>query len=298
MFETVRNVLAQAGALPSLDKLLMLVAVLPAAFVVLEFSFPARPHQAVPRRSLLVNVVYWFFNPLCMQVVTKLAVCFACLGLCLLLGWEVSESILDGFGPLGAQPLWLQAIEMLVIADFIDYWTHRWFHVTRFWRFHAIHHSAEQMNWLASARMHPVNDFITRVCQVIPVILVGFSLKAALLVVPFLVFFVIVLHSNLNWDYGPFRWVVVSPLYHRWHHTKDEEGLDKNFAGMFPIWDVLFGTAHFPRREPATFGVNHNPPPETFWGQLLYPFRALSRQRGHEEPTPPAPPPGLPAGRG
>ena len=300
MLETVHNVLDQVGALPSLTKMLMLVVVLPAAFMLLEFGFPARPHLRVPRRSLVVNVAYWFFNPLVMQVVSKLGVCLVCLVLCLALGWEVSESILDGFGPLGAQPLWLQALEMLVFADFVDYWTHRWFHVTRFWRFHAIHHSPEQMNWLASARMHPVNDFVTRICQVIPVILMGFSLKAVLIVVPVLVFFVIVLHSNLNWDYGPFRWVLVSPLYHRWHHTKDEEGLDKNFSGIFPIWDVLFGTAHFPRREPVTFGVNHNPPPESFWGQLLYPFRALSAQRPgadapHAAPDAPLPPAESPA---
>lgn len=149
---------------------------------------------------------------------------------------------------MAQQPLWLQALEILLIADFIDYWTHRWFHVSRAWRFHAIHHSPEQMNWLASARMHPVNDFITRLCQVVPVVLIGLSAKAALIVVPILVFFVIILHSNLNWNYGPFRWVLVSPLYHRWHHTTDPEGLDKNFAGIFPIWDLLFGTAHFPRR--------------------------------------------------
>jgi sterol desaturase/sphingolipid hydroxylase (fatty acid hydroxylase superfamily) len=284
MTQIVRNVLDQVGALPSLDKMLMLVVALPASFLLLEFCFPARPYQAVPRRSLLVNLAYWFFNPLFMQVMTKIAVCFVCLGVCLLLGWEVSETILDGFGPLGAQPLWLQAIEMLVFADFVDYWTHRWFHVTRFWRFHAIHHSPEQMNWLASARMHPVNDFVTRICQVVPVILVGFSLKAMLLLVPFLVFFVVVLHSNLNWDYGPLRWVLVSPLYHRWHHTKDEEGLDKNFAGIFPLWDVLFGTAHFPQREPVSFGVNHNPPPESFWGQLLYPFRRLEQQHTERDP--------------
>ena len=273
MSETVRKVLDQVGALPSLDKMLTLVVVLPATFILLEFCFAARPSQTVPRRSFVLNLTYWFANPLVVQVATKVAVCAVCLGLCLALGWEVNESILDGFGPLGAQPLWLQTIEMLVFADFVDYWTHRWFHVTRFWRFHAIHHSAEQMTWLASARMHPVNDFLTRICQVVPVVLMGLSLKAVLIAVPFLVFFVIVLHSNLNWDYRPFRWVLVSPLYHRWHHTTDAEGLDKNFAGIFPIWDVLFGTAHFPRHEPTAFGVNHDPPPETFWGQLLYPFR-------------------------
>jgi sterol desaturase/sphingolipid hydroxylase (fatty acid hydroxylase superfamily) len=247
----------------------------------LEHGFPARQDQGVPRRSFVLNLTYWFVNPLCTQIASKLAVCLVGFALCLVMGWEVNESILDGFGPVGAQPIWLQVLEMVVLVDFIDYWTHRWFHVSRFWRFHAIHHSTEQMTWLASARMHPVNDFITRLCQVVPVVLVGFSLTAVLVVVPFIVFFVIILHSNLNWDYGPFRWVLVSPLYHRWHHTSDPEGLDKNFAGFLPIWDLLFGTAYFPPREPTKFGVNHNPPPETFWGQLLYPFRRLSRQ--HQE---------------
>ncbi|HEY1190743.1 MAG TPA: sterol desaturase family protein [Gemmata sp.] len=278
MPDTVLKLLDQVGAIPSTESLLMLAVVLPAAFIVLELLFPARRQQAVPRRSLLLNLTYWFANPLFIQVVSKMMVCVVGLGLCLALGWPVDESILDGFGPLGRQPLWLQAFEMLVIADFVDYWTHRWFHVSRAWRFHAIHHSPEQMNWLASARMHPVNDFITRLCQTVPVVLLGLSIKAVLLVVPVLVFFVIVLHSNLNWSYGPFRWVLVSPLYHRWHHTKDPEGLDKNFAGIFPIWDLLFGTAHLPRREPERFGVNHYPPPETLVGQLVYPFRRFAAQ--------------------
>lgn len=106
--------------------------------------------------------------------------------------------------------------------------------------------------------------------------LIGPSVKAVLIVAQFLFFCVILLHSNVNWDFGPLRWVFVSPLYHRWHHTTEAEGLDKNFAGTFPIWDVLFGTAHFPRREPTRFGVNHEAPPETLPGQLVYPFRGPS----------------------
>lgn len=295
MPETVVGVLDRMGALPSLTGVLLMLGGLAAVLVPLERLFPARPDQPVRRQSFALNLCFWFFNPLFTQVVSKAAVVVVCAGMCYLLGWPVDESILDGYGPLGAQPLWLQAVEMLLMADFIDYWTHRWFHVTRAWRFHAIHHSPEEMTWLASARMHPVNDFVTRTCQVVPALLIGFSLKAVLYVVPYLVFFVIVLHSNLKWDFGPLRWVFVSPLYHRWHHTKDEEGLDKNFAGLFPVWDILFGTAHFPKREPEKFGVNHNPPPETLWGQLVYPFRRLSRQ--HEgggafpeaRPTPEAP---------
>ena len=169
--------------------------------------------------------------------------------------------------------MWLQTVEILIIADFADYWTHRTFHTSRLWRFHAVHHSAEEMTWLAAGRMHPVNDAVTRVGQVVPIALMGFSAQGIVLAVPYLVFYVIVLHANLRWDFGPLRYVLVSPAYHRWHHTSDAEGLDKNFAGIFPAWDLLFGTCHFPRREPARFGVNHETLPESLWGQLLYPFR-------------------------
>lgn len=278
MSDRMQTLTQQIGALPTWEKVLVLVIVLPAAFLALEFLFPAHPRQAVPRRSLVLNISYWFVNPLVIQVVSKLAVCVVGLALCGALGWPADESVLNGFGPLARQPLCLQVAEIMLLADFVDYWTHRWFHVSRAWRFHAIHHSPEHMNWLASARVHPVNDFITRLCQVVPVVMVGLPVKAVLIVVPVLVLFVIVLHSNLNWDYGPFRWVLVSPLYHRWHHTTDAEGVDKNFAGIFPIWDLLFGTAHFPRREPTRFGVNRNPPPETLFGQLLYPFRGCPTQ--------------------
>jgi len=285
MSDTFVSVLTRIGALPSLTSTLITLAGLMVLLVPLERLFPARPDQPLRRKSLLLNLGYWFFNPLFTQVTSKAAVVAACAGLFLILGFPVDESLLDGFGPLARQPLWLQAIEMLLVADFIDYWTHRWFHISWAWRFHAIHHSPEEMTWLASSRMHPANDLVTRTCQVVPVMLMGFTMKAVLYVVPYLVFFVIILHSNLKWDFGPLRWVFVSPLYHRWHHTTDAEGLDKNFAGLFPIWDVLFGTVYFPRHEPKRFGVNHNPPPESLWGQLLYPFRKLVRQHSAACPS-------------
>jgi sterol desaturase/sphingolipid hydroxylase (fatty acid hydroxylase superfamily) len=292
MSETIFAILHRVGAVPSAVKVLLTLLALAAILVPLERLFAARPGQPIRRKTFVVNVSYWFFNPLFTQVTTKAAVVLVLFGLFLALGRPLDESVLDGFGPLARQPLWLQAVEILLLADFIDYWTHRWFHESRAWRFHAIHHSPEEMTWLASSRMHPVNDLVTRVCQVVPVVLLGFSVKGALLTVPYIVFFVILLHSNLNWDFGPLRWVLVSPLYHRWHHTTDPEGIDKNFAGLFPIWDVLFGTAYFPRREPTRFGVNHDPPPESLWGQLLYPFRQLARQHeAHEGPARPAPDP-------
>jgi sterol desaturase/sphingolipid hydroxylase (fatty acid hydroxylase superfamily) len=80
-----------------------------------------------------------------------------------------------GYGPISRQPLWLQAIEIYVLVDFCAYWMHRLFHRGRWWPFHAVHHSSEELDWLASVRVHPVNDFVTKLAQVSPVLLLGFN---------------------------------------------------------------------------------------------------------------------------
>ena len=59
-----------------------------------------------------------------------------------------------------------------------------------------------------------------------------------------------------HWGFGPFRYLVASPRFHRWHHTSEQEGLDRNFAGPFPWIDVVFGTFYMPEgREPQALGV-------------------------------------------
>jgi sterol desaturase/sphingolipid hydroxylase (fatty acid hydroxylase superfamily) len=81
--------------------------------------------------------------------------------------------------------------------------------------------------------------------------------------------------------------VIASPVFHRWHHTAEDEGLDKNFAGLFPAFDALFGTLYLPAgRQPRDFGVRGEAVPETLLGQLAYPFRR--EKRPLDTPPPPA----------
>jgi sterol desaturase/sphingolipid hydroxylase (fatty acid hydroxylase superfamily) len=91
---------------------------------------------------------------------------------------------------------------------------------------------------------------------------------------PFLTFHAIFLHANVPWGFGPLRYFVSSPAFHRWHHTTQAEGLDKNFAGLFPFIDLAFGTFYMPRdRQPAAFGIQGNPVARGLFAQLAYPFR-------------------------
>ncbi len=80
-------------------------------------------------------------------------------------------------------------------------------------------------------------------------------------------------HCNLNWSFGPLRYVIVNPVYHRWHHTYPNEGGNKNFAGFFPFLDIIFGTFYMPDGQvPKVFGTERDEVPNGFVGQIVYPF--------------------------
>jgi sterol desaturase/sphingolipid hydroxylase (fatty acid hydroxylase superfamily) len=148
------------------------------------------------------------------------------------------------------------------------------FHSRRLWKFHAVHHSSKEVDWLSSVRLHPVNDAVSRIFQAVPFVLLGFSPAVVAAYVPFLTLYAILLHANVSWTFGPMGYLVASPAFHRWHHTKEPEAIDKNFAGLLPMWDLLFGTFYLPKdRRPTEFGVHDDGVPENFWGQLAYPFR-------------------------
>jgi len=240
----------------------------------IETLVPAHKQNTFYRKGILLDLVYWFVTPIITRFFTGLIIGALIYLIFYLLGLKSISisSALMGFGPISRQPGWIQTIEILMIADFIDYWTHRTFHFSRFWKIHAIHHTAEDMSWLSASRLHPLNDLTTRSFQIIPIVLLGFSGSTILTILPLVSFYVMFLHSNIRWDFGPFRWILVSPAYHRWHHTSDEEGLDKNFAGIFPIWDLIFGTAYFPKKLPTKYGLRNQFIPESLTAQLMFPF--------------------------
>jgi sterol desaturase/sphingolipid hydroxylase (fatty acid hydroxylase superfamily) len=127
--------------------------------------------------------------------------------------------------------------------------------------------------------LHPVNDWLARWIQASTLILLGFSPVAVVAYVPFLTFYAIFIHANVSWGFGKLGWLLASPKFHRWHHTSEDEGLDRNFSGLFPLIDVLFGTFYMPKDKlPERFGLKNEDVPAGFWGQLAYPFRRQKKR--------------------
>jgi sterol desaturase/sphingolipid hydroxylase (fatty acid hydroxylase superfamily) len=102
----------------------------------------------------------------------------------------------------------------------------------------------------------------------------GISPNIMLWVGPFTTFHSAFVHANLNWTLGPFKYVLATPVFHRWHHTALDVGGNTNFAGTFPLWDIMFGTFRMPENQlPDHYGVDDQAIPTEIGGQLAYPFR-------------------------
>jgi sterol desaturase/sphingolipid hydroxylase (fatty acid hydroxylase superfamily) len=193
---------------------------------------------------------------------------------------------------LGSMHPVLQVITMIIVFDFIGYWSHRWRHSNSFlWAFHSVHHSQTVLTPMTNYRFHFVDETLLRLWIFIPFQILGQGIEMWL-VVHFIINWILLLqHSEWNWTYGRFGWVFVSPAFHRIHHSKDERQHNANYAMLFSFWDDLFGTAERKAPPPAEHGIAGDPVPETFWGQLLYPFREIARTRRPAPSEAPAAPP-------
>lgn len=255
--------------------LILVFGALSAIFAVLEWAFAANPAQKRLRAGFKTDLVYWFTTPLFFKAVSTF-------------GTAVFLSILYHTKPPQLKalfdtrqtwvtvhlPLALQILSLLVIADIMSYWLHRLFHGKKLWKFHAVHHCSEELDWLSAVRVHPVNEWITRWIEAVVLLGLGFNPASVALYIPFLTFYAIMLHANVKWDFGWFGNIIASPRFHRWHHTAQEEGLDKNFAGLFPWIDRIFGTYYMPKgKMPDKFGLYNERIPNSFWGQMAYPFK-------------------------
>lgn len=178
---------------------------------------------------------------------------------------------------VASQPVWAQFLEAVIIADVGYYTAHRLLHtVPWLWKFHMIHHSVEEMDWLAAVRVHPVEQLLAKSFQMVPLYWLGFSTQTFAIYILFSAAIAFFIHANIRFNAGPLKWVIATPEYHHWHHANQPGVRNKNLAAQLPLMDWLFGTLYMPEGlQPQRFGVPY-PVPPGYLRQLVNPFQLLS----------------------
>jgi hypothetical protein len=238
--------LAQAGSW---------LALLCLVLVPLERLWPVR-RQPVLRPGILVDLGYYFLNSLLPALLLSLPVAA--------LAWAVHRVVPYRVHAIaGELPFWARAVAGLVVGDLAYYWAHRMMHtVPWLWRFHAVHHSAEAVDFLVNTRVHPVETVVSRLSGLVPLYVLGLTGGAGAESLPLLVAIVLVgrgwgffIHANLRCDLGPLGWILSTPAFHQWHHAFAPA--DRNYASMLPWLDRLFGTYHMPKGAyPDRYGID------------------------------------------
>jgi sterol desaturase/sphingolipid hydroxylase (fatty acid hydroxylase superfamily) len=234
-------------------------------FIQVELYFPLR-NQKLFRRHWRNDLVFLLLN----GIVIQLGLAATIAGLIAAARWAMPHAV---GAAVQAQPLWLQVIEVLLLADTGFYLAHRAFHTIPFlWKFHALHHSIEEMDWLASYRVHPLDQIVTKTVSYLPVFALGFSDASIFIFVLMFKWQALVIHSNSRIGIGPLKWLFASPQFHHWHHANEPAAIDRNFAGQLVFLDWLGGTLYMPHRMPDRYGTDE-PVPQRYDRQMLYPLR-------------------------
>ena len=175
------------------------------------------------------------------------------------------------------QPYVLKVGATLLVYDFVIYWAHRTLHHRILWPAHAVHHSDSQLHFLTWSRTHFLEHFVIATSLAFATAITGLAPANAFLLVPIMAIHQYYVHSNLDWDHGIFKNVIVSPTFHKWHHADVPAAYDKNFSSIFPIYDILFKTYYCPgsaKNTPTGFDGN---PGDHFASLMAYPFVCWAR---------------------
>ena len=262
-------ILPSAGDVLRVALWLLLLTML---FVPLERLAGLRPAR-IFRPEIGNDIAYFAINSLVPKMLLIIPVS--------LLAWAahavVPERILAFSGGLN---FWVRFPLAMLVGEIGFYWGHRWSHeIPAIWRFHAVHHSAEHVDWLVNSRAHPIDMVFGRLCGFVPMYILGLAQVPSgrvdpvpLLVIVFGTVWGFFIHANLKWRLGWFEHLIATPAFHHWHHTNDEFR-DHNYASTLPWLDRLFGTYHMPARQwPPNYGIDAKMTPGLI-GQLLNPLR-------------------------
>jgi len=236
-------------------------------FAPIERVFPHVASQRLFRQEWREDLFYYLISSMLVQLITFLALAPSSY-------INANAGWLSGVrSAVSGLPWLVQFALAMLLTDLAQYWFHRLFHRVPFlWGFHAVHHSAKSMDWLAGARMHFVEIILLRSVTSLPLLTLGFLPSVMQAYIGVVYVWSSLLHANLRGDFNRIGHWLALPRFHHWHHALDVEGVDKNFAIHFPMYDRLFGTHYLPDDAwPKGYGVPEKVP-SGYLAQLRYPF--------------------------
>ncbi len=238
-------------------------------FVPIERMLAVRP-QSPLRAEWRTDIAYFFMSHVLVQFV--------------LIAVTASTSTVARFaafpavtGTIQSLSLWAQFLIAVFFADLAQALLHRVYHkLPWLWKFHAVHHSSRQMDWLAGSRVHLVEILLTRSAVLLPLVLLGFAPAAVNAYVILVGIQAVLAHANLRINFGWLEYVLVTPRYHHWHHARELDYIDVNYAIHLPLVDMLMGTFKRPPAGawPQEYGVMKlQTVPVGFVPQSFMPFK-------------------------
>lgn len=250
-----------------MDWLLLDLLLMAVIFIPIELVWPKNREQTKFHAEWRTDLVYFVISHLFIQFFGVIT--------------QVPAKLFFGRIGLGSLHAWVQhlpfVVELLfafIVTDLFQYWAHRIFHMHAYlWRFHSVHHSTMQMDWLAGSRTHFVDIFFTRAMAFIPLYVFGFSTITFNTYIIFMAIHAVLIHANTRINFGFLKYIIATPQYHHWHHCEDPKYYGKNFATIFPFIDKIFGTYYLPGKEwPEGTGLHESNYPKGYLKQLIYPF--------------------------
>lgn len=179
---------------------------------------------------------------------------------------------------------WVTIVMCIVLADFFYYWEHRLMHrISVGWATHTVHHSSPHFNMSVAYRFGPL-DSVFPLFFSIPAVLLGFNPFLLLACEIFVQVFQTLLHTEIIGKLPkPIEYIFNTPSHHRVHHGSNRQYWDKNYGGIFIIWDRILGTFQ-PEEEKVVYGIseplNSTNPFKVFLHGLTRLWRKMGQVKG------------------
>lgn len=233
-----------------------------------ERLFPRHDHQGFRRPHLELDVGYALASPVLQSIGLVAAILVGVLSF----AW-IPGLLLRPYVQSIPEPYLL--IVGVMLFDLMGYWTHRFYHeVPQLWRFHAIHHSPEDMDWASGFRAHPFDGTLIAPAFFF-LIAAGFSPETSGLIAIAQILLGLFLHANVRLWLRPLSRIIMTPEFHHWHHSNEEDAIWCNYSTFLPLWDLIFGTYYMPKdKRPTVYGIDEHIP-MTMMEQLQYPLAGI-----------------------